>query len=558
MRTKRVLLSLAVASLVGASLGCGTGPPELEKPLIQQPASGATGLPGRNRPGMQNGDLFAEDFFAFGDVTSPVRKTSDETFEVDGAGFVAQSSGSANYVPAGFPLSYALVPGAGQGIAWARYSIADLTADRPVQLDVSVSQARAGEGGELLPLSYFVGVANYTGYHWDWWGPFIEDALVSLNHPASEFEAELNERYVSDAGVLQLVVATGPAIGGGEYAVQVDGATVTTSATYVWNKPHYVWFLEAHAGSSRPKGAKGVTALEPEQFVTLTWNHVEAFGVQDIFNAANSYQISRQAPTDNLPEIVGQAFFPATSFNDPLNREGGVAEPTPGTTYRYSIYAQNPAGRTVPATTSITVPILSPEGLTASLNGEDGGFTLVSWSEVDGAIGYEIWRGVSPVAESSGRVGTVLGGAVDYEDTTATPGAEFWYFIRSFGTGDGDEANGIEAAAISGYSLGAQGLRRVEISIAGIEPVVNGSGTPADPFILSSSSTFQFKAFDQIGRELTFLCVWDTDPEPAATFDGGTPGLLDGIQPSPNEFVARATFSFSTYSWVGSANCSVQ
>ncbi len=38
---------------------------------------------------------------------------------------------------------------------------------------------------------YFVGVANYTRFSWDWLGPFTGNTQLSLNHAASEFEVEL-------------------------------------------------------------------------------------------------------------------------------------------------------------------------------------------------------------------------------------------------------------------------------------------------------------------------------------------------------------------------------
>ena len=522
------------------SVGAGAGPADMAAPAFQNDADLGLGL------------------YFLGEEVSAARRTSDESFVVNGADFSAESAASANFIPAGFPQSYAIVPGPGQGLAWARYSIAELTADRPVQLEVNVSQARAEEGGELLPLSYFIGMANFTGYHWKWWGPFTTDTQLSLNHPASELDAELTERFVSATGVLHFVVATGTASGSGDAAVQLDRAVITTSATYVWNKPHFVWFVETRVGSSLPKGAKTVSALKPEQFVTLDWNQVEAFGIQDIFNTANSYQLSRQGPNDSQRLELGQIYPPGVSFTDPLDLDAGVAEPIPGTTYSYFIYAQNTAGTTVPASTSITIPILPPAEVLASLDGEAAGFTLVSWSAVDGATGYEVWRGASPLAESSSLVSTLVDGEMNYADTEATPGELYWYFIRSVGLGDADEANGIEAGATSGYSLGAQGLRRVQLSLAGLEPPVTGFGLPADPYILLSSNSYQFKAFDQTGRELTILCLWETDPESAANFAGDTAGLLEGIQPTPNDFVARATFSFSSYSWVGSAHCSVQ
>jgi len=497
-----------------------------------------------------------------------VRLTSDEQeYTVDGTAFTAQSAGSQSYEDTGTPGRFVLVPeegstgtsGTAAKLAWAMYEMPGLTGDRPVRLSADMSSAPAELGGwPPLLLTYYVGVADFTTFSWEWHGPYGDLRTVVLN------AAGRLDRYVSASGTLYCVVLTDsydivpdpPGNPDGLCAAAVGSVTVTTSSDYLTNRPHYAAITDVKVGSSANRSpSRHASYLEPEQFVTLNWVHVPEFNEADLPNAAETYEVFRVGPGETEPLHVGSVAAPLTAFTDPLDRLVGVDEPSGGTIYRYMLRAQNSAGPARWSSTRIAVPILAPKGVTATVNQVSIDGTRVSWDSVDGAESYEVWRGLVPQGTDAQLVGSVPGADLSHIDTTGIPGRQYWYFARAVGIGDGDPDNGIEPEARSDLSLTSLGLRSVRLSVVCLTGGVSGSGSLADPFVLDPAGTYLFGAVDQDGSSLTSYVTWSVAPSGRASFAASPRNKLQNIQPGASSFGVSARFAYLSYIWTGTAFC---
>ncbi|MCH7471844.1 hypothetical protein IIA79_02710, partial [bacterium] len=140
---------------------------------------------------------------------SAVRAVSDSEIAVDGKEWV-EEHGVNNGPGVSGPNVWVIAPGGDDDLAWAKYSIEGLTAERPVDIAIGVTGVIAPGGDDDLPLSYWLGLSDYTNYRWEWrgdpedtqGGPYTAPAELVLN------SEEVRERYVSAAGVFHFVILT--------------------------------------------------------------------------------------------------------------------------------------------------------------------------------------------------------------------------------------------------------------------------------------------------------------------------------------------------------------
>ena len=186
---------------------------------------------------------------------SPARRASAGQIEVLGNDYV-DHAGAGNYADSGVPGSYVIVANKPGGLAWALYQVPGFEAERPVSLNCGVTAAPIVPGGdEDLPLSYWVGVGNYTRFAWEWHGPFTGAGNVTLN------SASIFDRYVSAGAVFTYVIATaagakfaGPGNPDGLTAARIERCTITTlsanDAAYTNTRPHFPQILSPGKGGS--------------------------------------------------------------------------------------------------------------------------------------------------------------------------------------------------------------------------------------------------------------------------------------------------------------------
>lgn len=375
---------------------------------------------------------------------SVAHRISAAELAVDGQDFAAQT-GANNYLVTG-TNAYVLCPGGDDPLAFAQYAVPDLAAERPVDWSCEITAAPIAPGGdEELPLSYFIGLANYTNGLWDWRGPFTEPQTLALN------SQELRDRFVSAAGVLHFVVATvaapqfaAPGNELGLTAVRIEqcllGVEDGTSAQYFATRPSLP-ALALKSGS----GLKGPAALDPEtQYVTLSWQHIDD-PLNNYANEADMYELRRLAAGESVSRLLGKpgAHSGENSFLDD-GALPGIPPLVPGQSYQYLLRAENESGYTPFSSVEVTLPLLPPTDLQAS-DGTHNDRINLSWTRSEGAQGYEIYRDGQDAAHKIGATGDTAA----WSDSGVTDYAPHTYYLR---------AVNMYSAAGSDFSLGDTGF----------------------------------------------------------------------------------------------------
>ena len=67
-------------------------------------------------------------------------------------------------------------------------------------------------------------------------------------------------------------------------------------------------------------------------------------------------------------------------------------------------------------------------GVSASDN-TDSSQVVVQWTDITGETGYGIWRYTANTSNSASWVGNAAANATTYNDTSATPGVQYYYWV---------------------------------------------------------------------------------------------------------------------------------
>ncbi|MBO6166910.1 MAG: InlB B-repeat-containing protein [Kiritimatiellae bacterium] len=217
---------------------------------------------------------------------------------------------------------------------------------------------------------------------------------------------------------------------------------------WYWVKP-----MHDEAVGSNSASTTGWRLLERPTSVTASQG-TEAAGVRITWNAVDgavSYNVLRSSNANDYATIGSTA---STSF---LDANPGIS----GTWYYvieavgrdvgsvgYSSYASGYQGVAAPSDVSAT-------------RGEDFSAVTVSWSAVDGANRYSIWRSISSSSSEATCISSYQT-SYSYRDTTAYGGTNYYYWVKSY-TNHG---------AVSDFSPRALGYNAEIASI-----VINGVST---------------------------------------------------------------------------------
>ena len=208
---------------------------------------------------------------------------------------------------------------------------------------------------------------------------------------------------------------------------------------------------------------------------------------------AESYRIYRAAG-DAAAAVCGMSA--SVTFAD--------SSAIPGVSYVYWVSAVNSAGESALSAASVSgiIPLAAPAGVTASSARTDG--VAVTWSAVAGATHYRVSRATSATGAKTDLGAWQTG--TTYLDASAVAGTEYWYFVRGATSSTGANA--------SAYSTGAQGVRKVAVTLSSI-----AIGGGAETVAAGGSLVFSCTATYSDGTTRAVTPTWSVSPASAAAID---------------------------------------
>ncbi|WP_159449261.1 PA14 domain-containing protein [Demequina sp. NBRC 110051] len=205
-----------------------------------------------------------------------------------------------------------------------------------------------------------------------------------------------------------------------------DGKLTVAPTGGVNTKLSFVEIYEVEAAPLVAPADFTATLGADEASVDLTWTAVDG---------AEGYQVFRSETTP-------------VALDSPLNGEAVTGTTytdstvEPGVTYYYTVVAESTTAPTSGAAPEQSVEIpaeavapAAPENVTATADADS---ILVEWDAVADAEGYQVFRGTS--SEVSTDVTPLSGESaiieLEFDDTTAVPGTEYFYVVIAVGEDD--------------------------------------------------------------------------------------------------------------------------
>jgi len=173
-----------------------------------------------------------------------------------------------------------------------------------------------------------------------------------------------------------------------------------------------------------PAAPTGIVVVAGNSQLDISWNEVAG---------ASSYNIYRSTSAGSRGAKVGASS--STTYTDTT-----VAN---GTTYYYTVTADNSAGEGPPSSQSVgatpSVPFVTPTAPTGVNTIAGNAQVVVTWAAVSTATSYNIYRSTSPGSQGA-KVGA--SSSTTYTDTTAANGTTYYYTVTADNSaGEGPPSN---------------------------------------------------------------------------------------------------------------------
>lgn len=147
-----------------------------------------------------------------------------------------------------------------------------------------------------------------------------------------------------------------------------------------------------------------------------------------------------------------------TTYNDTSAAEGQL--------YYYWVSATNTGGSSAKSTVDTGYRKLATVGSVAATDGTHLDKVVVSWTDITGETGYGIWRDTDSDPAGGAWAGTAAANATSFDDTTATPGQLYYYWVR---------ATNSTSSSMSDYQVaGEPGYRKLP-TVAGVAATDNSA-----------------------------------------------------------------------------------
>lgn len=209
-------------------------------------------------------------------------------------------------------------------------------------------------------------------------------------------------------------------------AIYTNGADVVVynDTTADPGQLYYYWVAATNAGGSTasdsdpgyrrltPPGNVQATDGSSTANIAVTWNAA---------TGASTYHVYRD--TDADPSGATALGPQSSGFTD---------APTPGQLYYYWVVASNSTSSSTSDWSTANAgyrKLTAPGSVAATENLSDK--VTVTWADVTGETGYSIWRHTANASGSANIVGTAAADATSYDDTGATAGTTYYYWVRA-------------------------------------------------------------------------------------------------------------------------------
>jgi len=306
--------------------------------------------------------------------------------------------------------------------AYAVYGQAIGADPKPLKSLINSDPCAFGGGqDDDIPLSYFVGIADYSLGSWRWFGPFgQEDVMVTVNSETlkSRFKSPEDNFYLcvlaSNGGKAasalpdEGLIADFP-IEPRDRAVSEEddpgGLTIEEICTWVEENLY-----------TDPAVVTGLEATTDTSGVYLTWD-------TNLDPDVYIYQVLRDDLDDEDPATLLEGVIaPVTEYSDLTG--------FPGKEYHYLVRARNDAGFGGPSFIDAGRQPLAPT--IAASDGRYEEWILVEWTEVMEAAGWKLYRADSELGEPQVLAELPLATRM-YVDNEPLLGQEVWYWVRTVG-----------------------------------------------------------------------------------------------------------------------------
>ncbi|MFY9192227.1 MAG: hypothetical protein WAO06_05115, partial [Tenuifilaceae bacterium] len=218
--------------------------------------------------------------------------------------------------------------------------------------------------------------------------------------------------------------------------------------------------------------------------VTVSWSAV---------TGATAYHVYRK--TDSSPTGATALGAQTSGFADT------TAEP--GQKYWYWVVASNNTSSSVSDWSTADTgyrKLATVQNVAATENRTD--MVRVTWSDVAGETGYGIWRHTANDSSAAGCIGSAAANATSYDDTGATAGVTYYYWVR---------ATNSTSASMSDFSASDSGMKMIS------EPT-----TPASNITFSDLASASYTVNWTRGNGDAVLVVARQGGAPAAPVDNTT------------------------------------
>ncbi|HMP76150.1 MAG TPA: choice-of-anchor D domain-containing protein [Kiritimatiellia bacterium] len=298
------------------------------------------------------------------------------------------------------------------------------------------------------------------------WGAALlaADEIRLLQRGPGPFESPAARFFVNTTGQYRRATGGVSSVPANDYLIQPDDAIIlhtprSTNLLANWTMP--LPFAPPVLQLTNPISAAPIVLAQAPLSIT------ETSAVLRGKVTPNSLAASAKilwGTTTNYGSEVAVTNLPATNIAYDLS--GQISGLTTGTLYYFRVWASNSAGISRFGTGqfitlgSCTNATPSAPGVAAT-DGTSTNHVQLSWSDVAYEDGYEIWRHTINVSGSASLLTTVGANATNYNDSSATPGQQYYYWLKAY-----------NCAGDSGFGSGNGGYRQLA-TVAGLSASYN-------------------------------------------------------------------------------------